>query len=388
MTDKMMQLIRELNDRLAQDAMLRQGRPVETIRLALVQIMREHWESVLPGTDIEAAQVIDQGGDLSAIASALADRKALHDLRVSELLAANSTEVERRRAAERELANKTVLMQAGVEGLGSQLLDVQRECITWKATAGLWEGIAMKRGAGGPTDAEGVNGINLVGFLADIMGWQDETFGPHQSLGGVVDHAMKEMREIKADPTDALEWIDLMTLCVSALRLMGKTADQAVATWIQKLAVLKARDWPDWRKADPDKAIEHVRDIPVVLRTIEHPEPRGYSPVVAMMRSGLRMSWGIRSSGPDGAWWINPTTGAPAEYDTGEAAQAALDAYRNPPPQSTTPEVTFTTAAIERAFRGYLAAGPGKRRQPKWHDREWELFRSGLQARRLAGEVR
>jgi hypothetical protein len=360
MTDEMMRLIRELNDKLARDAMLRQGDPIETIKAALIEIMRVHWESVLPGTDIEAAQALE-GFDVplgvrSAVASALADQKARHDLRVGELLAANSGEVELRRNAQKNLERRRALYVAAIEGLGSQMLDLQRECISLR----------------GPAPADGPDGIYLAGFLVDIMSWQTDTFGPNQTLAGIRDHMRKEVKEIEDAPTDRTEPIDLIMLGISYLRRLGMDAPSIVALWQQRMVSLKVRDWPDWRKADPDKAIEHVRDEPGEL-----PEPRGYAPVVAVLQTKPRIAWGIRAM-QDGVWWQDPATGQIAMYGSEKAAQEALDSYRG------TARISFATADIERAFRSYLASGFGRRRQPKWHDREWEAFRCGLQARRLA----
>lgn len=104
------------------------------------------------------------------------------------------------------------------------------------------------------------DGPSLRAFLADLMAWQDETFGRRQTLRGVLDHVVKEIeQEIRPDPTNLDEWLGLMNLSVSAQRLAGATPEQMVEAWQLLLAELKARRWPDWRTADPDRAIEHDR---------------------------------------------------------------------------------------------------------------------------------
>jgi hypothetical protein len=302
---------------------------------------------VLPGTDIEAAQALE-GFDVplgvrSAVASALADQKARHDLRVGELLAANSGEVELRRNAQKNLERRRALYVAAIEGLGSQMLDLQRECISLR----------------GPAPADGPDGIYLAGFLVDIMSWQTDTFGPNQTLAGIRDHMRKEVKEIEDAPTDRTEPIDLIMLGISYLRRLGMDAPSIVALWQQRMVSLKARDWPDWRKADPDKAIEHVRKT-------------DWAKVDATTDAQI-----------DAQQIADEGSARPLDKEWFDKASAVLPE----PPQPTDADfITYTRADIETAFRSYLAVGFGRRRQTKWHDREWEAFRSNLAARRLAAK--
>lgn len=153
----------------------------------------------------------------------------LVDRRVTELLEANNREVERRRSAEAGRERNRTLFLVQTEAMADFIIDLNRE--------------SMER------------------FLADLMGFQASTFGPRQTLAGVLDHVTKEIEhEIRPDPTAALEWLGLLNLSVSALRIIGLTPAQAAKEWRRLLQDLKARDWPDWRTADPDKAIEHIRD--------------------------------------------------------------------------------------------------------------------------------
>ncbi|TSD89160.1 DUF550 domain-containing protein [Mycobacterium sp. KBS0706] len=91
------------------------------------------------------------------------------------------------------------------------------------------------------------------------MAWQAETFGPRQTVAGVVDHIRRELIEVEANPADPMEPIDLLNLAVSLLRLAGATPDQICQLWRLKFGMLQARTWPDWRTADSDRAIEHDR---------------------------------------------------------------------------------------------------------------------------------
>jgi hypothetical protein len=76
----------------------------------------------------------------------------------------------------------------------------------------------------------------------------------------VVDHIRKELLEIEADPTDLKEWIDVIILAFDGALRAGYEPAEIAAAWLLKQNENEKRDWPDWRTADPDKAIEHVRN--------------------------------------------------------------------------------------------------------------------------------
>lgn len=106
----------------------------------------------------------------------------------------------------------------------------------------------------------GAEDHGFVRYIADQARWARGTFGPDRPVAGVVDHMVKEMVEIQEDPTDPYEYIDMIILSLDALsRLHYKPGDIADMLY-GKFARNVARKWPDWRTADPDKAIEHVRD--------------------------------------------------------------------------------------------------------------------------------
>lgn len=89
--------------------------------------------------------------------------------------------------------------------------------------------------------------------------WSERTFGPGERTVGVLDHIRKELVEIEAEPTDLEEWIDLLILGFDGALRMGFTPEQIVAGLVAKQRKNEGRTWPDWRMAEPDKAIEHVR---------------------------------------------------------------------------------------------------------------------------------
>lgn len=95
--------------------------------------------------------------------------------------------------------------------------------------------------------------------LAHQREWSTATFGPGDRLKGVLDHIRKELVEVEADPTDVSEWADVLILAFDGAWRAGHEPQAILDAIAAKQARNEARNWPDWRTADPEKAIEHVR---------------------------------------------------------------------------------------------------------------------------------
>lgn len=101
--------------------------------------------------------------------------------------------------------------------------------------------------------------FDLVAHLVRQREFSERTFGPGVRTKGVLDHIRKELNEIEADPADISEWIDVVLLALDGAWRHGFTPEQIADALAAKQAKNEARTWPDWRTADPTKAIEHVR---------------------------------------------------------------------------------------------------------------------------------
>lgn len=126
------------------------------------------------------------------------------------------------------------------------------------------------------TDAwpSGGQRIDLRAHLIRQIGFSFNTFGPGNRTQGVIDHIKKELREIEGEPHSVEEWIDVAILALDGAwraqlggyqnRLpresVALAADQIIATLVAKQARNEARTWPDWRTADPNRAIEHQKE--------------------------------------------------------------------------------------------------------------------------------
>lgn len=106
--------------------------------------------------------------------------------------------------------------------------------------------------------------------LVRQMVFSRATFGPGERMNGVLDHISKEIEEVRKGHGDSAEWVDIVILALDGLtrRLWASSdyknsaaliAEVAVKMIIDKQSRNETREWPDWRKSDPNRAIEHVR---------------------------------------------------------------------------------------------------------------------------------
>jgi len=125
--------------------------------------------------------------------------------------------------------------------------------------------------------------MDLQQHLRRQMAFSKATFGPGDRLSGVTDHMSKELIEVK-EAGDPREWVDLVLLSLDGLwrSLAYDGQDPYIATYTsgskkglennwdnipeimtmliqEKQSKNEQRTWPDWRGADPTKAIEHDR---------------------------------------------------------------------------------------------------------------------------------
>lgn len=101
---------------------------------------------------------------------------------------------------------------------------------------------------------------DLVAHLKRQRAFSLQAFGPGERTDGVLDHITKELEEIRDCPRDLTEWVDLILLAFDGAWRAGFEPEDIAARMDLKQTVNERREWPNWREADPTKAIEHVRD--------------------------------------------------------------------------------------------------------------------------------
>ena len=105
--------------------------------------------------------------------------------------------------------------------------------------------------------------FDLVQHLRRQAEFSARTFGPGARVEGVCDHIRKELVEVEAAGGELAEWIDVIILGLDGAWRSGATPEQIVAAIEAKQAKNERRRWPDWRTAEPGKAIEHDRTADV-----------------------------------------------------------------------------------------------------------------------------
>lgn len=96
--------------------------------------------------------------------------------------------------------------------------------------------------------------------------WSQATFG-NVGPAGPLKHLSKEALEAAAEPGDLSEWADMQFLLWDAQRRAGITDEQITQAMIEKLAVNKARQWPDPKDGEPRL---HVRSEEESLNARRH----------------------------------------------------------------------------------------------------------------------
>jgi len=112
--------------------------------------------------------------------------------------------------------------------------------------------------------AEAADGVfDLVEHLRRQIEFSGRTYGPGDRTSGVCDHIRKELAEVQADAAAGVptlpEWVDVIILSFDGAWRSGATPEQIVAAIEAKQTKNEGRKWPDWRTAEPGKAIEHDR---------------------------------------------------------------------------------------------------------------------------------
>lgn len=96
--------------------------------------------------------------------------------------------------------------------------------------------------------------------------WSKRTFGPGPRTEGLIKHIEKELAEIRENPCDLEEWIDVIILALDgAWRCGERTAGEILSALCEKQRVnIHERKWPEIRS--PNDPMEHVRNLSEVRK--------------------------------------------------------------------------------------------------------------------------
>ena len=102
--------------------------------------------------------------------------------------------------------------------------------------------------------------FDFVEHLRQQRIWSEKTFGPGDRSKGIIQHIGKELEELRAQPQDLEEWIDVIILALDAAWRIGASPEEIIGKLVEKTKKNHSRRWPDWRTKSKNEAIEHVRD--------------------------------------------------------------------------------------------------------------------------------
>lgn len=101
--------------------------------------------------------------------------------------------------------------------------------------------------------------FDLVAHLQRQAAFSARTFGPGRRVEGVTDHIAKELVEVRDSGGALAEWVDVIILALDGAWRSGASPQEIIDAIVAKQSKNEARTWPDWRTADPNRAIEHDR---------------------------------------------------------------------------------------------------------------------------------
>jgi hypothetical protein len=219
---------------------------------------------------LDAALSRAEKSDLAAVLAEAERDAALKDRDIARLACLEIPKLEEERDENARLHAEVVKERdAAIRAADSDAADWDREVDALRQEAKrLGAVLARSRELLASTEAQVVGlirrrdgGFDFLAHLRHQREWSEKTFGPGPRPEGISDHIRKELLEIEAAPDDLEEWIDVAILALDGAWRAGHSPEAIVAALVAKQAKNEGRAWPDWRTAEPGRAIEHVRDI-------------------------------------------------------------------------------------------------------------------------------
>ncbi len=97
----------------------------------------------------------------------------------------------------------------------------------------------------------------FIKFLERKNEWSDGTFGKGERAEGICKHIEKELAEVRAEPGDIFEWIDIVFLALDGAHRQGYTPEMVWNAMLVKQYRNAKRKWPV--PGGPVQPVEHIR---------------------------------------------------------------------------------------------------------------------------------
>ena len=98
-------------------------------------------------------------------------------------------------------------------------------------------------------------------YIVHHMDWSRKTFGDGPHTEGLCKHIEKELAEIREDPNDLMEWVDVIILAIDGAWRTGHTPAQILDALSKKQGLNFTRYW---NVTPEDQPNEHDRGIEVM----------------------------------------------------------------------------------------------------------------------------
>jgi hypothetical protein len=118
--------------------------------------------------------------------------------------------------------------------------------------------------------------MDLIEYITKQISWSGSTFGKGRRTEGILKHIAKESEEIRENPLDLIEWVDIITLAIDGAWRAGYSPDHIFNAMKDKLEVNINREWnvPD----SENEAVEHIRTESKVADRYNDQIDRGINP--------------------------------------------------------------------------------------------------------------
>lgn len=93
--------------------------------------------------------------------------------------------------------------------------------------------------------------------LSNQKDWSRRTFGSGRRTIGITKHIEKECAEVRENPDDLSEWVDIMILAMDGYWRAGGSPEMLLHAIIAKQSINRERKYP-W--TNEDEPSEHVRE--------------------------------------------------------------------------------------------------------------------------------
>jgi hypothetical protein len=101
--------------------------------------------------------------------------------------------------------------------------------------------------------------MNIKEYVEQQINWSKSTFADHPNLDSILSHIEEEIAEIRENPTDPYEWIDIIILALEgAWRIAGLTPEEVALYLRSKQEINSQRSWPDITTYPKGKPIGHL----------------------------------------------------------------------------------------------------------------------------------